>query len=438
MKYNDLLWLSLKGISERKMRAALTVLSVAIGVAAIVALVSLVSGASAGISKSLSTIGPTSIFLSASGQHILTDADVAEIESLPNVSVVVPAISFPANITISGQQLTATIVGVSNYSLSQLIGNVSLLSGSVFQDTSLPFGLVGYNIAFPTSTQQASSVTVSNPIYITTKTDSGEKSVTIIPSGILNAYGSAAFISPDTSIFIPIQAAEAITNKYSYNIIVVKATNTTTVAPLYALLTTIYGNTLRVISVQQIAQTVSSITGSLSLLLAAIAGISLIVAGISILSIMMVSVAERTHEIGILKSIGFSKRDVLMLFLSEALIIGLLGGIIGVAAGVGGSYGLAATLGSGAASSGGAHTTSFTGGSFRAGASGSRAAFAGGPGSISPPSGASASSFSLTPSVSITIVIAAILVAVAVSVAASMYPAWKASTVDPIKALRSE
>ena len=430
MKYNDLLWLSLKGISERKLRAALTVLSVAIGVAAIVALVSLVSGASAGISKSLSAIGPTSIYLSASGKHILTDADVAEIENLPNVSVVVPAITFPANITLAGQQLSATMVGISNYSLAQLIGNVSLLSGSVFQNTNLPFGLVGYDIAFPTSTQQTSSVTVNNPLYLTTTTNTGSKSVTIIPTGILNTYGTAAFISPDTSIFIPMQAAEAITNKYSYNVIVVKATNTTTVAPLYALLTTMYGNSARVMSVQQIAQTVSSITGSLSLLLAAIAGISLIVAGISILSIMMVSVAERTHEIGILKSIGFSKRDVLMLFLSEALIIGLLGGMIGVAAGVGGSYGLAATLGSGPSSGASSPHASSLGGSK---------IFARGPGAGRASMSASSSpSFSLTPSVSITLVIAAIAVAVAVSVVASLYPAWKASAVDPIKALRSE
>ncbi|MEM3781451.1 MAG: FtsX-like permease family protein, partial [Candidatus Micrarchaeaceae archaeon] len=162
------------------------------------------------------------------------------------------------------------------------------------------------------------------------------------------------------------------------------------------------------------------------------AGISLLVAGISILSIMMISVTERTHEIGILKSIGFKKGDVMMLFLSEAVIIGLAGGVIGIAAGSAVSFALPSLLGVGSRASTSVTPTvasGHVGGSF----------YAGGPGAVAAgPSSSSFSSLSFTPVISPTVIIASLAIAIIVSVVASIYPAWKASTIDPIAALRSE
>ena len=135
-------------------------------------------------------------------------------------------------------------------------------------------------------------------------------------------------------------------NKYSYNVLVIKATSLNSTSALSTLLSDVFGNSAIVLSVQSITSTVSSITGTLSLLLGSIGGISLIVAGIGILSIMMVSVSERTKEIGILKSIGFKQRDIMLLFLSEAVMIGVIGGMVGMVAGAGGSYVLPALLSS--------------------------------------------------------------------------------------------
>ena len=128
MKLNDVVKLGIKGISERKVRTALTVLTVVIGIAAIVSLVSLVSGISASISKSLESIGPTTLFLVPGRSTIFTGADVAEIESFPNVSSVVPGITLSANITENGQQTAVTLIGINNYSLSDAIGGVNLLA----------------------------------------------------------------------------------------------------------------------------------------------------------------------------------------------------------------------------------------------------------------------------------------------------------------------
>lgn len=432
MKIKDTLWLGVKGISERKVRTGLTVLSVMIGVAAIVALISLVSGISQGIAKDLSAIGPTTLFMTPKSTSF-TVADIAQIESLPNVSTVIPLERFVASGSIGGQNVTATIIGVNNYSLQNVTGGVKLMEGSVYNNTVAPVGVVGYDIAFPSQGQTSPSVAISTPFYLTT---AASKTITIIPTGILDSYGTAFFIDPDSSIFVPLAAAQSLTGTDTYNILLVQASNSSSVGPLDTLLTNIYGNSASIISIQQIASTVASITNALGLLLGGIAAISLIVAGISILSIMMVSVNERIHEIGILKSIGFKNRDIMILFLSEALIIGFLGGILGVAVGGGGSYVLSAIFsrGSSAAPPSGANPGS-GGGAHVGFGGGGNAAFSQGPASSS---SSSSSGFSFSPDISPTIIVSAILLAIVVSVLASLYPAWKASSTDPIKALRTE
>ena len=449
MKIKDILSLGAKGISERKFRTALTVLSVVIGVAAIVALISLVTGISVSISKSLESVGPSAIYLVPTGTHIFTDADIAELESLPNISTAIPLIRFSANLTENGQSQSVSVIGVNNYSLPEALGSVNLFAGSVYQDSNLPFAVVGYDIAFPTTTQSVSSVPLNQSLYLTASIERGStKSITVIPVGILNAYGSALFISPDTSVFIPLTEAESITGKYSYNIILVEAKNATAVTSVYNLLENVYGNEASILSVQSLAATVASITGSIAVLLGSIAGISLIVAGISILSIMMVSVTERTREIGILKAIGFKKRDVMVLFLSEALIIGLLGGFAGVAVGGAGAYVLTGLLSSKGTTStpslgsaapagagGGAFFVSGAAGSGRSGSfsSASRSSL-----SASSSSSSAASTTSFTPVITPAVVIIAVAIAVIVSLLSSLYPAWKAASIDPVKAIRSE
>ena len=439
MKANDLFWLSTKGLKERKFRAALTILSVVIGVAAIVALISLVSGVSASISHSLESVGPTTLYMMPSGSHIFTDTDIAEIESLPNVSSVTPVVSFNGNLSEAGTSTIVTVYGVSNTSLVGILGSINLLEGSAYNSTDLPYALIGYDIAFPTTGQTSPSISLDQPMYLSTRTHGGSGSVTLVPVGILDRYGTTSFISPDSSIFIPIQAAESLTNRYSYSELVVKASSTSTVNSVDTLLTDIYDSNARIISVQQLADTISSVTGTLGLLLAAIAGISLLVAGISILSIMMVSVAERTHEIGILKSIGFRRKDVMTLFLAESVIIGLAGGVIGVVAGSAAAYALPSFLTMGSHSSAATATSAsshggFAGGGFGGGRFGGSSSFSGGAAS----SGNAAPSISFEPVISPIVIIAAILIAVSVSVLASIYPAWKASTIDPIRALRTE
>jgi ABC-type antimicrobial peptide transport system permease subunit len=178
-----------------------------------------------------------------------------------------------------------------------------------------------------------------------------------------------------------------------------------------------YGTNVNIISLKAITQIVSSITGLLGVLLGAIAGISLFVAAIGIANIMFVSVVERTREIGILKALGFKSRNVLAIFLSEAAMLGMIGGILGILLGSGLSYLIPVLISSGFGS------FSSTGGGGISGGFGGSSEFG---------------SFSYSPVISPEIVLLVFLFAIGVSLAAGYYPARRASKMDPVVALRAD
>ena len=154
----------------------------------------------------------------------------------------------------------------------------------------------------------------------------------------------------------------------------------------------------------------------------------------------MVSVSERTKEIGILKSIGFKQRDIMLLFLSEAIMIGVIGGMVGMVAGAGGSYILPALLSSHSTTASAAPSASSpaVGRGFSGGGSSGFGGRSSGFASSSSGFGSSSSSVSFSPVITVQTLLLAFTIAILISVAAGAYPAWKASKVDPIIALRSE
>lgn len=444
MNPKDVLKLSIQGMSQRKLRTGLTVLTVMIGVATIIALISLVTGVTASITQSLDTIGPTTIYMSASGPDgFFTDAQISEIESLPNVSSVIPILRFSANITTSTGSSSETVLGIENSSLASVLGKLNIAEGVPYNDSGNNQALLGYSIANPT-TGSAPNIELDQPLYLSNvRAATGTKTVPIVPTGILGDYGTSFFVDPDTTIFMPLTEAESIINKYSYNVLVIKASSLNSTSALTTVLDDIFGNSAIILSVQSITSTVSSITGTLGLLLGSIGGISLIVAGIGILSIMMVSVSERTKEIGILKSIGFKQRDIMLLFLSEAIMIGVIGGAVGMVAGAGGSYILPAALSHGSGSTGFSSSSATTHSGFSgAGRFGSGGAAGGGFGGSAgfggAAGGASGASVSFSPVITVQTLLLAFGIAILISIAAGLYPAWRASKVDPIMALRSE
>jgi ABC-type antimicrobial peptide transport system permease subunit len=302
---------------------------------------------------------------------------------------------------------------------------------------------VGHSVAFPSSAAGAQTITVGQSATLRLGGGRGSSTVTVPIIGILPSIGGL-IIPIDTGVFVSMQAAEVLLHRLSFNEMLVIAKNTSSVNATSSLITTIYGSSARVITTAQLVSTASSIIGSIALLFGVIAGISLLVAAIGIMNIMLMSVMERTREIGIMKAIGFKSRHVMLIFMLQALIIGMVGGVTGIIAGATISYTLAAVFGSGGGSpsaAGAGAPTAAPSGSFR---SGGNAGFAGGAGgaaggttAVAFRSGASSTSgISFKPAFPIGTIAAALAIAVIVSLIAGLYPAWRASKMEPIDALR--
>ncbi len=434
MNYKDLVWLGYNDLNEKRVRTALTILMIVIGVASIVALISLTEGISASIQSSLSTLGPTSILVSSAKASGFTLADTAQISALPNASTVIPILTGTATILSGSENVSATIIGISPQDLQAAVGgNVSIYEGSTYPDSASPASLIGHSIAFPSSSSGRQNIFIGSAVTALTQSGSRSTQSTIIPvSGILNSSNSL-LVPVDTSVIMSMLAAQTLLHRNSFNEILIKAKNTSSVVPLANLIIQIYGSNARVIDTQEIAATAAQIVVSITVLLVVIAGISLMVAAIGIMNVMLMSVMERTHEIGIMKSLGFRNKDVMALFLFQALLVGVIGGILGIAVGAGVSYGLAAAA-SHASSAGPSASSGQSGATVRTGpgGSGGAAAFGGGPSSSS-----SSGSLTFSPMLSASTIIGALVVAMLVSGAAGLYPAWRASRLEPIEALRT-
>lgn len=428
MDIQDILWLSLKDLNEKKVRTALTIIMVVIGVAAIVSLTSITAGISKSISASLSTLGPTSIIVSPSGTTVFTVADSSMLAGLPNVTSVIPVLEGSGNIYSGNQNTSVSIVGISPEDLSRLLGvqNLSFYQGTIYPDTITPSAVIGHSVAFPTTASGRQVVSVGSTATLRTSGRSGE-TLAIPIVGILPSHTS--FIVPiDTGVFMSLPAAELLLHKSSFNIILVTASNVSTVNSTANLISDIYGSSARVTTTSSLLSTAATITGSLGLLFGAIAGVSLLVAAIGIMNIMLIAVYERTHEIGVMKSVGFKSSNVLMIFLFQALLIGVIGGIIGIGLGAAASYGLSSALSGRSSSSTTASASSSRTTGFRG--SGGAVVAAG-------PSSSSTTSLSFQPAFPISTILTALIIAIIVSVLAGIYPAWRASRMEPIDALRA-
>ena len=426
MNAKDIFWLGYNDLGEKKVRTALTVIMVMIGVASIIALTSLTAGIGASIQTSLSALGPTSIIVSSVRSSGFTYYDTALLSTFPNVSTVIPILQGSGTVVAGSENVSATIEGISPEDLGTLLGeNVSIYQGSMYPDTASPDALFSKSLAFPASSGGKQSIFTGTPVTLKLQEGRNSGSTLVSASGIINVASSP--LVPADLVVMSLPAAQLLLHTDSFNVIMVKAKNESSVTPLSNLISQVYGDNARILNVQQIAATASSIIGAITTLFAIVAGISLMVAAIGIMNVMLMAVMERTREIGIMKSVGFKSRDVLSIFIVQAMLIGLVGGIMGIMVGAGVSYLLA-----GAASA--PHPVSNSSGAAGSASFRSGGGFGGGSSSAS---GSPSGSFSFTPLITPTAIAEALFAAVAVSVIAGIYPAWRASRMQPIDALRS-
>jgi putative ABC transport system permease protein len=322
--------LAFSRILATKARSILTMLGVIIGVASLVALTSIAAGATSGINSSLSSLGAKQITVSSSSQTGLTEADAASLKAISGVDVISTRVSGNGSAANGTTQTTISLSGVS----------------PTYKDTAQPKIAVG---SFLPETTRTKAVVLSargaNELSFTASQIGEQILIDGLPFtvvGVLNdasGFGNAgtAYMSLDNARSIFAQAP------YVNSITVQTATEgevTNVQSEVDSLLRGRYGlsstDTAQFSTSNQasLLSTLSTIQSTLSLLLGGIASISLVVGGIGIMNIMLVSVRERTREIGVRRAIGAKQRQILAQFLIEAIVLSILGGIIGLGLGL--------------------------------------------------------------------------------------------------------
>ncbi|NIK59498.1 ABC transporter permease [Kribbella shirazensis] len=353
MSPRDLMGAALRGLTANKLRSLLTVLGVSIGVGAVIVLVAVGNGSGKAVQERLEAMGTNLLTVSTTGggggfvrgqagpanqQYSLTLEDAAALADknlAPDISTVAPVM------TSSG---TATN-GDTSYTVNQVIGttpsylpatNTPVQLGSSFTqadvDASRRVILLGQTAATELFTRPASAVGQTIKL--------GAVDFTVL--GVLASKDSTGFNDPNATAIVPITTLRATQAGYgALNQIVVQAADKdkvdTAQAEVTQLLTARHQvpatatSPFRITNSAQILQTSQDTAATFTALLATVAAISLVVGGIGVTNIMLVTVTERTREIGIRKALGARRRTILGQFLIEATLLSLIGGAVGVA-----------------------------------------------------------------------------------------------------------
>lgn len=339
MRIQDILMLAAEGVRDRKFRFTLNIIGILIGGAAITALISITQGMSRQINEELGVLNPTTISVSSGGFGLaggqLTWRDVEKIAKIPHVDLVTPIVDRVALIKIGGNLDYAQVAGIVPEEYLRVVRNIEVSEGRFLRRNDRVSAVLGANIAHPPGKEKPIAG-VGSRVVIEVNVDGEVSKATFRVSGVLSEVGGAMITSTDDVVFITLRSAQQIFDiGSSVTRIAVEAKSIETVDSVVEAIREELGEGVTVISSGFIRETVGRVTGTLEAVLGGVAAISLVVAGVGIINTMTISVMERTREIGILKAIGAKSRAVLLMFLSEALITGTLGGIIGVVVGVG-------------------------------------------------------------------------------------------------------
>ena len=323
--------MAISSILSNKLRTFLTMLGVIIGVSAVIIAVGFAEGSTKSITSNIESIGTNMLTVNLMGRRtsdITYDTVAEELENIEEIDNYAPVVNGSAYIKNASNSLISTsYIGTNeNYATVQ---DKTVQEGRFLTsfdiEGSLNVAVVGTYIAnelFPDGNAVGSYIKFNNKSFkivgILTQTEDGEEGtaddVMIIPYTVAQRLSRAGAVS---TIYVRAKDAQ--------NVDILKENIENMLYKLYE-----NEDYYRVTSQQAMLETLSSVTDTLSIVLAGIAAISLVVGGIGIMNIMIVSVTERTREIGIRKAIGARKINILIQFLIESLIITLLGGITGI------------------------------------------------------------------------------------------------------------
>jgi putative ABC transport system permease protein len=422
--FRQIFILAFDALRERKARSILTILMVVTGGGLMVALNGMSAGVASLINKQLSILAPNVLFVSPGQINfrggpsppstlIFNSEVVNRIKSLPYVQEVIPTYQGQFELNAQGNIITTPVLAMDPTKLHLISPSLELVPGSLIQENNPSGMIVGDTIANPPG--KTDFVTVGQNIKATysfadpTTGKLQHQSRSFVISAIMQPSGNSYI---DRSVIINLPTGNSLFKKGGkYDQMAVIALSGDYVNAVQQEITSLYGsNNIGVTTPKAIIKTIQGAQGGSSSFQTGIAFIALLVGAVGIITTLYTSVNERIKEIGTMKAIGAKSRFILALFLSEALIIGLLGSTLGLLTGVAGAYVLTSgMLGSGGGSGG-------TPGSEGGGGGGSTPHFA----PIFLPND----------------LLNVWFLSLSLSLAAGVYPAWKASRLSPLEALR--
>ena len=345
-------WLSISG---NKMRSFLTVLGIVIGIMAVVIMVAVGETVQQSITEQFSSLGTNTIMIRAGAAQsagvrmgnrmTLTMNDVDALAKLPDVAAVSPTENSSAQAVYGNKNWATSIVGV--YPGYTIVQNIEMEYGAFF-DTSAVRNASTYAVIGPDTAEELGLPT--NPVGEVIRV----RNTPLTVIGVTKAKGDSGMASQDDMIIVPITTLKKrITGSRFPNavqMIALKlyqdADNNLVSDQITALLRERHklkdgaDDDFQITDMKQVMETMNTVSSYLTLLLVAIAAVSLLVGSIGIMNMMLVSVAERTREIGIRKAIGAQESTIIIQFLSESIMISFIGSMIGLILGVGLSQGV--------------------------------------------------------------------------------------------------
>jgi len=337
MRLSDLGKLAFNALKEKRARTILTVLGIMVGPAIVIAMTGMIQGFSIYFQNLiLQTFAPNDIFLSPKTPGSLNSYILYQIERIPGVEVVVPYYLIPASINTPKGPMPTTIFSMNVNYVDLVLPSAKPYSGRMPIEGSYTQVAVGYYIANPRYPGQP-TFKPGDVMTVEISLPNGQtETMSFSVMGALKEISSFGGANFDQAIYTSDALGRAIYgDQYSGAIVVAKLSDVDQVANA---IQSRYGNYVTVQTVQQFLTFIKQSLGSFEALLVIAGASSFIVAFIGVTTTMLTTVVERTREIGLLSSLGFSKRDVLMLFLLEALIMGIIGTFVGTLLGLGGSY----------------------------------------------------------------------------------------------------
>lgn len=340
MKFTQAIKMAVKSLSSNKMRSFLTILGIVIGISSVIILIGIGDGSKQTITSAIEGMGTNLLTVSLTGSSTksLTDDDLKTVKSYETISDAAPDLTGTATAKAGSQNYTTsvegTLPGYENIrSVHAALGRFITQDDSDNRYKVADVGIEVLQNLYPNMNASEYETLIGKSISL------NGTNFEIV--GILESKGTSSAGSSDNRVIIPLSTAERFLKNKNVKTYYIEAKTSDSItlasAELSQFLLQKYNNDstqFRVLTQSELLQTSSSTIGTLTMMLAGIAAISLLVGGIGIMNIMLVSVIERTREIGIRKAIGAKRKDILLQFIIEAIFISCIGGLIGISLGI--------------------------------------------------------------------------------------------------------